>query len=100
MSAVGCNLMIEAISHHAVALTLPAELNFAAAIQTPFEIADRFKTIVLGRHINCFSFHIIGLTSSKHTLKLGRSTLWIIYGISPVEAVSLQSNCVVARNAQ
>ena len=48
--------------------------------------------------LNCFSFHIIRLTSSKHTLEIRGSTLGIIYGISPVEAVFLPSNFVVVQN--
>ena len=58
MGAVDRNLFVKTISYHTIILTFPAELNFTAAFQAPFEVADCFKAIVLWKYINCFSFHI------------------------------------------
>lgn len=95
MGTVDRNLFIKTISYYAIILTFPTELNFAPAFQAPFEIADRFKAIVLRGHINCFSFHIICLSSSKHAFKVRSSTFWIIYVLSPVGMISFPSDLVI-----
>ena len=97
MGTVDRNLFIKTISYHAIILTFPSELNFAAAFQAPLEIADCFEAIVLRKYINCFSFHIICLSPSKHAFKVRSSTIRIIYVLPPVGMISFPSDLVVVR---
>ncbi len=95
MGAIDGDLIVYAVPDDSIILAFPAELNFATTFQAPFEITDCFKSIILRKHINCFSLHIICLSSSEHAFKIRSSTFRIIYMLPPVGMISFPSDLVI-----
>ena len=95
MGAIDDDLIVLAVPDDSITLAFPAELDFATTFQAPFEITDCFKSIILRKHINCFSLHIICLCSFEYAFKVGDSTFGIIYVCSPVGMISIPSDLVI-----